>query len=232
MIIDSPYWVCHHDQDGIGSVDVHPSGRRLVTCGSNPQIKIWNLHPILDPAAEKDAKIPKLLATLSEHQGSVLVARFNNSGTLLASGGNDNAVLLYKLHAGPATSKLGSGSKQANIENWKTSGALRGHQLDVTALSWSPDDTQLASCSMDGNISIYSVNSDGQGLLIHSIRGEHNGWVKGLAYDPLGSYLASQGRNGVKVWDVRNWTGQGRPALVEHMQEPFERTPEMAFAHR
>jgi len=143
------------DQDGIGSVDVHPSGRRLVTCGSNPQIKIWNLHPILDPAAEKDASIPKLLATLSEHQGSVLVARFNNSGTLLASGGNDNAVLLYKLHPGPATSKLGSGSKQANIENWKTSGALRGHQLDVTALSWSPDDTQLASCSLDGNISIY-----------------------------------------------------------------------------
>jgi len=37
-----------------------------------------------------------------------------------------------------------------------------------------------------GLVMLCSVNGDGQGQLIHSIRGEHHGWVKGLAYDPLG----------------------------------------------
>lgn len=136
------------DAEGISAIDVHPNGRRLATCGTDPQIKIWNLLPILDPAAEADASVPKLLAALSEHQGSALVVAFSRSGLLLASGGNDNTVLLYKLHSGAATSKLGASF--VNIENWKTVANIRGHSLDVTGLAWSPSDRQLATCSMDG----------------------------------------------------------------------------------
>jgi WD40 repeat protein len=119
------------DAEGISAIDVHPNGRRLATCGTDPQIKIW-----------------KLLAALSEHQGSALVVAFNHNGVLLASGGNDNTVLLYKLHSGAATSKLGASF--VNIENWKTVANIRGHSLDVTGLAWSPNDRQLATCSMDG----------------------------------------------------------------------------------
>jgi protein HIRA/HIR1 len=140
--------VLHADAEGISALDVHPNGRRLATCGTDPQIKIWNLLPILDAAAEADPAVPKLLAALSEHQGSVHVVAFNHSGVLLASGGNDNTVLLYKLHSGAATSKLGASF--VNIENWKTVANIRGHSLDVTGLSWSPNDRQLATCSMDG----------------------------------------------------------------------------------
>jgi protein HIRA/HIR1 len=142
------------DAEGISAIDVHPNGRRLATCGTDPQIKIWNLLPILDAAAEADPNVPKLLAALSEHQGSVHVVAFNHSGTLLASGGNDNTVLLYKLHSGAATSKLGA--TFVNIENWKTVANIRGHSLDVTGLAWSPNDRQLATCSMDGRCACWA----------------------------------------------------------------------------
>ncbi|KAF8066171.1 abcG22 [Scenedesmus sp. PABB004] len=205
------------------AVDVHPGGRRLVTCGTAPQIKVWNLLPILDPAAESDPGVPKLLATLSEHQGGVLTARFSHGGALLASGGNDNAVLLYRLAPGPGTAKLGAAF--VNLENWRVAAALRGHSLDVTGLAWAPGDAVLASCSMDGTVLLHSVGPDGAAAPLHAIRRDvHNGWVKGLAFDPLGRYLASQGRNGVKVWDVaKDW------APVAHVRDVFDRAPEMAF---
>eukprot|EP00883_Tetradesmus_obliquus_P001968 jgi/Sobl393_1/12080/SZX66567.1 len=226
MIIDCPEWVAHRHTEGISAIDVHPNGRRLATCGTDPQIKIWNLLPILDPAAEADASVPKLLAALSEHQGSALVVAFSRSGLLLASGGNDNTVLLYKLHSGAATSKLGASF--VNIENWKTVANIRGHSLDVTGLAWSPSDRQLATCSMDGSIMVFNVSADGaQHSPAHKLSGQHHGWVKGLAFDPLGRYLASQGRNGLKVWDAEaGW------ACVTHQKTPFDRAPETAFRHR
>eukprot|EP00878_Enallax_costatus_P020499 GHUV01021675.1.p1 GENE.GHUV01021675.1~~GHUV01021675.1.p1 ORF type:complete len:228 (+),score=25.96 GHUV01021675.1:1786-2469(+) len=227
MIIDVPDWVCHGHSDGISAVDIHPSGRRLVTCGSSPQIKIWNLVPILDPAAEIDPNVPKLLAMLSEHQSDagVQTARFNHSGSILASGGSDNIILLYKLSTAPASTTLGS--TWVNKENWRAVGNLRGPSLDVTGLSWSKEDKQLATCSMDGSIYVYSVTGEGQGSLIHTIRNQHYGWVKGVAFDPVGRYLASHGRNGVKVWDLqKDW------ALVQHMKQPFEKAPESAFRLR
>lgn len=220
-------FACTADTDGISAVDIHPSGRRLVTCGSSPQIKIWNLAPVLDPAAEDDPNVPKLLAMLSEHQSDagVQIARFNHSGSILASGGSDNIVLLYKLSPTPASATLGS--TWVNKENWRAVGSLRGPSLDVTGLSWSKDDKQLATCSMDGSIYIYSMTAEGQGTLIHTIRNQHYGWVKGVAFDPVGRYLASHGRNGVKVWDVqKDW------ALAQHMKQAFERAPESAFRLR
>ncbi|KAF6253709.1 hypothetical protein COO60DRAFT_393877 [Scenedesmus sp. NREL 46B-D3] len=226
MIIDCPEWVAHRHAEGISAIDVHPNGRRLATCGTDPQIKIWNLLPVLDPAAEADPEVPKLLAALSEHQGSAHVVAFNHCGVLLASGGNDNTVLLYKLHSGVATSKLGASF--VNIENWKTVANIRGHSLDVTGLAWSPSDRQLATCSMDGSIMVFNISADGQQHSpAHKLSGQHHGWVKGLAFDPLGRYLASQGRNGVKVWDAsRDW------ALVTHQKTPFDRAPETAFKNR
>lgn len=213
------------DPEGISAIDIHPNGRRLVSCGTDPQIKVWNLLPILDPAAEADPNVPRLLATLSEHQGSVMAAAFNHSGHLLASGGNDNAVLLYKLFNTPATAKMGT--TFVNLENWRAVGSIRQHRLDVTGLAWSPNDKQLATCGMDGRILVHSIDPDGSTTSTHAIPAQHNGWVKGLAFDPLGRYLASMGRNGIKVWDAQcGW------ALATHQQAPFERSPETTFRLR
>jgi WD40 repeat protein len=71
------------------------------------------------------------------------------------------------------------------------------------------------------------VFSEGKGTPIKSLDSMHHGWVKGLAFDPIGRYLASQGRNGVKVWDMeRDW------ALVTHERKAFERAPDAGFRFR
>lgn len=153
------------DGDGISGLDVSPNGRRLATCGSAPQIVIWNMLPILDERAEQDASVPKILATIQDSSGSVLTVRFSHCGSMLAAGCGgdaDSAVLIFKQSSIPATQTLGmGGSKLPNIENWRPVATLRGHSLDVTALSWSPGDEFLASASMDGNVHIWGMNPGG-----------------------------------------------------------------------
>lgn len=112
--------------------------------------------PILDPAAEKSPAVHKKLAVLQEHRSFVLTVKFSHSGALLASGGNDSVVLLYKQSPTAAAAKLGSSF--VNKENWRPVSCLKGHSLDVTSLTWLPGDSQLASGSMDGNIMIWSIN--------------------------------------------------------------------------
>jgi hypothetical protein len=47
---------------------------------------------------------------------------------------------------------------------------------------------------------VFNISEDGsQHSPAHKLSQQHHGWVKGLAFDPLGRYLASQGRNGIKV---------------------------------
>ena len=68
------------------SVDVHPTGTRFATAGSDHKVKVWNLLPLLDVKQELDPAAPKLLATLADHFGPVNVARFSHNGRFLASG--------------------------------------------------------------------------------------------------------------------------------------------------
>lgn len=112
--------------------------------------------PILDSAAEQDPAVPKVLAVLQEHQSFVLTVRFSHSGLLLASGAGDAVVLIFKQMSTPAPQKLGI--KFTNRENWRPVGSLKGHGLDVTALSWSPADDLLASGSVDGKVLVWSMD--------------------------------------------------------------------------
>lgn len=52
----------------------------------------------------------------------------------------------------------------------------------------------------------------------------HNGMVKGLAWDPVGKYLATQGDGGeekaVVIWRVRDWQMEGKT------EKPFRNAPD------
>ena len=60
---------------------------------------------------------------------------------------------------------------------------------DILDLAWSPDDNYIATGSVDNTINIWNAQCFPQ--LVHSIKG-HNGLVKGVTFDPVGKYLASQ----------------------------------------
>jgi WD40 repeat protein len=116
--------------------------------------------PIMDAAAEQDdSVVPKVLAVIQDSQGEVLTVKFSHCGTMLAAGCSaaaDSAVLIFKQSPAPAMAKQ-LGSKFLNIENWRPVGSLRGHGLDITALTWSADDGFLASSSMDGKVCIWAM---------------------------------------------------------------------------
>ena len=64
------------------------------------------------------------------------------------------------------------------------------YTADVADVAWSPDDRMLAICSIDNTILIWDVGvvgglSDITTQPIQTLTG-HNGWVKGVAWDPVG----------------------------------------------
>eukprot|EP00927_Polykrikos_kofoidii_P064558 TRINITY_DN5988_c0_g2_i1.p1 TRINITY_DN5988_c0_g2~~TRINITY_DN5988_c0_g2_i1.p1 ORF type:complete len:406 (-),score=66.51 TRINITY_DN5988_c0_g2_i1:52-1269(-) len=77
---------------------------------------------------------------------------------------------------------------------------LIGHADTIWRVTYSPDDTMLASASADGTIRIWQV-SNGMPLLIFPRR--HAAWVWSLAWSPDGMRLASGGADAkILIWDA------------------------------
>ena len=104
-----------------------------------------------------------------------------------APGSDDKMICIFEHKPGPGTTVLGGGSTP-NIENWRTRAVLRGHSNNVVDLGWSPDDSKLASASIDNAVCIWDAAS---GHLLKRLD-FHTSFVKGLAWDPVGTYLATQ----------------------------------------
>ena len=106
-------------------------------------------------------------------------------------------------------------------EEWTRLLTCMGHASDVQDLAWAPDDSKLASCSVDNTIHVWAINNSTIGLFVlHQPLAKlsgHEGWVKGLAWDPVGKYLASIGSDNVmNVWRTSDWKCEGK------VSEPFK----------
>uniref|UniRef100_A0A914VEI1 Uncharacterized protein n=1 Tax=Plectus sambesii TaxID=2011161 RepID=A0A914VEI1_9BILA len=68
MQLVKPPWI-NHGGGAIYSLDIHPSGKKVVTCGQGSQggsgvVNVWNLTPVLDEKAGIDENVPKLLSRM------------------------------------------------------------------------------------------------------------------------------------------------------------------------
>jgi protein HIRA/HIR1 len=72
----------------------------------------------------------RLLAILRDHFGSVNCVRWAKHGRFVASGSDDQAILIHERKPGTGTTEFGSG-EPPDIENWKVVMTLRGHSADV-----------------------------------------------------------------------------------------------------
>ena len=79
------------------SCHVHPDGSRIATGGLDAKVRIWSTRPILNRNAELSGRPPKSLCTLTMHTGPVLVVRWAHSGRWLASGSDDQIVMIWDL---------------------------------------------------------------------------------------------------------------------------------------
>jgi protein HIRA/HIR1 len=75
----------------------------------------------------------RLLATMRDHFGSVNCVRWARHGRYLASGSDDQVILIHERKAGSGTAEFGSG-EPADLENWKVVMTLRGHTADVVII--------------------------------------------------------------------------------------------------
>lgn len=106
--------------------------------------------------------------------------------------------------------------------------------MDVHDVAWAPDDSLLASCSIDNNVLIWRLpqqhdnSSNGNGVSGGNsgsvIMGPerrlsgHSSWVKGLAWDPMGTFLASASDDrSVVLWRTSDWK------IEKRVEEPFEK---------
>ena len=200
-----------NSQNDTGEVHDLNSVVRRKKDGSPPRRKV----PVADSSAERQSskgeaspQSPgkshrhkhhhRLICTLSAHTGSsVLAVRFSPSGKYLASAGDDAVVCIYA----PAAN-----------DQWSRIRLCRGHTLDVVDLAWAPDDSHLVSCSLDSEapIIVWKLSDVANQHQKPSIIGNpykvlgkdvHTSTVKGVAFDPAGSYLASSGDDpAICIW--------------------------------
>jgi WD40 repeat protein len=102
----------------------------------------------------------------------------------LASGSDDTKIVIWQQDS---TAKQSFGNAPTP-ENYRPIKVLMGHESDVSDLQWSPDQQYLASCGFDSKIFIWDGTTFDRITAIST----HTAFVKGLAWDPAGSFLATQ----------------------------------------
>ncbi|QQP57887.1 Protein HIRA [Caligus rogercresseyi] len=203
MKLLKPCWIAKEGQP-IFSIDIHPDGSRFVTGGqgndSSGRISIWNMKYILEESCVESSSSPKLLSQMDHHLACVNTVRWSHSGRFLASGGDDKIVIIWEQSPYSQGSSLLGGS---NAEYWKVKYTLRRHDGDILDLAWSVGDSFIATASVDNSIIIW--NAEKLPEVIKILKG-HTGLVKGVIFDPVGKYLASQSDDKtMRLWRTTDW---------------------------
>nr|KAF6377545.1 chromatin assembly factor 1 subunit B [Myotis myotis] len=181
--------IAWHNKEPVYSLDFQhgAAGRvhRLASAGVDTAVRVWKVEKGPDGKA-----IVEFLSNLARHTKAVNVVRFSPNGEVLASGGDDAVILLWKVNDSKEPEQVAfqdEDEAELNKENWTVVKTLRGHLEDVYDICWATDGNLMASASVDNTAIIWDV-SKGQKI---SIFNEHKSYVQGVTWDPLGQYIAT-----------------------------------------
>ncbi|URE22400.1 Chromatin assembly factor 1 subunit [Musa troglodytarum] len=164
--------VIWHDTQPVLTLDFHSPTGLLATGGADHDIKLWLIR-----SDESQRSDPTVLYqnSLSYHSSGVNILRFSPSGDHLASGADGGELVIWKLHL------------TDDGQTWKVLKTLLFHRKDVLDLQWSSDGAYMISGSVDNSCIIWDVSKGS----VHQILDNHLHYVQGVAWDPLGHYVAS-----------------------------------------
>lgn len=152
------------------------------------------------------------------HTSLIHSVEFSPKGDLIASGGLDKTVKLWKpdgslvktlighqdaifsIAFSPRQPLLASTSNDKTIKLWKTDGTylrtLTGHEDPVMAVSFSPTEDTLISASFDQTLKLWTID----GKLLKTIAA-HTKKIKTVSFSPDGQRFASGSEDKtVKIW--------------------------------
>ncbi|KAL2081395.1 hypothetical protein ACEWY4_023248 [Coilia grayii] len=182
--------IAWHNKEPVYSLDFqrNPEAKvdRLATAGVDTTVRLWRVDKGPDGKA-----IVEFLSNLSRHTKAVNVVRFCPNKELLASGGDDGVILLWKLNdskeAEQASVFHDEDDDQLNKESWNVLKTFRGHIEDVYDISWTNDGNFMVSGSVDNTAIMWDVTK-GQKMFIFN---DHKSYVQGVTWDPLGQYICT-----------------------------------------
>jgi WD40 repeat protein/serine/threonine protein kinase len=170
-----------------------PDGKSLFATAYR-SCRIWNL------AGAGDKRV------LAGHTGGVPVVAFSPNGALLAAGGKDNSVSLWKVATGERVHRIAALPEP------------------VQTLAFSPDGSLLA-VSSGGTARLWDTSS---WQALAEVPPEPGGEFWSLAFSPDGAYLAGSGEAGVRLWKLER--GQNGPRLLAVAQPSKELAASLCFS--
>jgi WD40 repeat protein len=178
-----------------------------------------------------DAKTKEQIAVLEGHTDSVSLLAYSPDGTVLASGGWDQTILVWDVSSGQELYTIETAAdpddldfspdgkiiasvdgNTAGINLWDAASgsALEGISLEdvyYDTVSFNHDGSLLAAAGYDGKVYIWNVADKS---LAFTLEG-HTGGVAALRFSPVGAVLLSGSGDEIRVWDTER--GSGFPAL-------------------
>jgi transducin (beta)-like 1 len=153
------------------------------------------IPPLTGKAKGKEVASDKV-AKLKGHSAEVFLSAWNPTVPgLLASGAGDATVRIWDLGSAIQSDELeGADSTVPAVCRHLPS----NHAKDVSALSWNPDGTLLASGSYDGILRLWTPQGD-----LHLVMSMHQGPIFAVRWNRKGNYILSGSADGTAiVWDL------------------------------
>ena len=168
------------DLGSINTVAFNPDGKILAAGCDESSIILWDVS---------SPKNPKVITIYTEgnstagHSGPVNGVAFSPDGKLLASGSDDNTIILWDVASGQPIGQ-----------------PIIGHLGPVTSVAFSPDGKILASVSLDKTVILWDVET--RRPIGQPLKGSQE-LIYGVAFSPDGKLLASGGGSkNVTIWDL------------------------------
>jgi len=203
----------------------------LATAGNTSEINLWRVSFSLETSSRgifqkstKPLNQIEYVTSLSRHDLPVNTVSFSPDGLHLVTAGEAGSIILWSV---PVSMRGGGNgrhfwstiTKESDLSVRIVSTACEG----VCDIAWSQDSKRFVVGTIDSNVLVfedknYAMNSispqkESEWTVVFR-NGEHSSFVQGVAYDPLGVYLASMGSDRtVRIFPRKTPTKNKRKVL-------------------